>query len=137
VTRPQTGRREVGIRAIDQRRADWIAVLESGDAGAYAGLVTEDVVWMPPHGPAIVGRAAFREWIAPFFEAYEYEFSVDGIRTRESERWIAETGEFESRMIPRDGGSPATHGGRYLLLWRRDGDVWRIERYVDLGSLAR
>lgn len=122
-------------RVIDQRREAWIAALESGDADAYAELVTEDVVWMPPHGAALVGRQAFRSWLGPFLDAYEYEFSVDGVSTRETERWIAETGVFNSRMTPRGGGSPATHSGRYLLLWRHDRGVWRIERYVDLGSL--
>jgi uncharacterized protein (TIGR02246 family) len=121
---------------MEQRHRAWIAAVTSGDVDAYANLVTEDVVWMPPHGPAVVvGRAAFRSWLRPFFEEYAYEFSLDGLKSRGSERWIAETGTFRSRMTPASGGAPAEHGGRYLALWRRDDDVWRIERYVDLGGL--
>lgn len=120
---------------IDQRRHDWIAALESGDVDAYADLVTADVVWLPPHGDAVVGREAFRSWLAPFLAEYAYEFSLAGIRVREAAGWVAETGEFRSRMVPRGGGPAATHSGRYFLLWRREDDVWRIERYVDLGSL--
>lgn len=121
---------------IDGRRHDWIEALESGDVDAYADLVTADVVWLPPHGDAVVGRQAFRAWLAPFLAEYAYEFSVEGVRVREAEGWVAETGEFHSRMWPRAGGAAATHSGRYFLLWRYEDDVWRIERYVDLGSLG-
>jgi uncharacterized protein (TIGR02246 family) len=120
---------------IDQRRDDWIAALESGDVDEYADLVTPDVVWLPPHGDGLIGREAFREWVSPFLAEYAYEFSVDGIRVREAEGWVAEIGGFHSRMTPRAGGPAAAHSGRYFLLWRREGDAWCIERYVDLGSL--
>ncbi len=121
---------------MEDRHGAWIEVVTSGDVDAYADLVTEDVVWMPPHGPAVVGRAAFRSWLRPFFEEYAYEFSLEGVRSRASERWIAETGTFRSRMTPGGGGAAAEHGGRYLALWRRDAGAWRIERYIDLGDLV-
>lgn len=118
------------------RHREWIAAVDATDIDAYADLVTEDLVWIPPHGDPVVGRAAFRSWLQPFFGAYAYEFSVESIAARETDHWIAETGEFTSRMTPLSGGGPATHSGRYFALWRREDDVWRIERYVDLGSLG-
>ena len=115
---------------------DWIAAVEATDIDAYADLVTEDLVWIPPHGDAVVGRAAFRSWLRPFFGAFAYDVSLDGIEAHEAGRWIAEVGEFTSRMTPLAGGAPATHSGRYFALWRREGEAWRIERYVDLGALG-
>lgn len=120
---------------LSQRHLDWIAAVASTDIDAYAALVTADLVWIPPTGDAIVGRAAFRSWLAPFFERYAYDFAIADIRAHQTERWIAETGEFTSRMTPDSGGPAATHSGRFFMLWRREQDVWQIERYVDQGSL--
>lgn len=118
-----------------QRHQDWIAIVNATDITGYAQMVTEDIVWLPPHGGAVVGRAAFRAWLEPFFGSFAYEFSLERIRARETEHWIAETGEFTSRMTPTGGGAAAAHSGRYFALWRRDAGMWRIERYVDQASL--
>jgi uncharacterized protein (TIGR02246 family) len=120
---------------VEPRHRVWIAAVNATDIDAYAALVTEDLVWIPPHGEALVGRSAFRAWLRPFFESFAYAFSLADIRARESGGWIAETGRFTSRMTPRSGGGPMAHSGRYLALWRREDDVWRIDRYVDLGDL--
>jgi uncharacterized protein (TIGR02246 family) len=120
---------------MEPRHRNWIAAVNATDIVGYAQLVTEDVVWLPPHGDAVVGRAAFKSWLEPFFGSYAYEFSVDDIHACETDRWIAETGEFRSRMTPLAGGAAASHGGRYFAIWRREADVWRIERYVDRASL--
>lgn len=115
-----------------QRRREWRAAVNAGDLDAYADLVTEDLVWLPPAGDAIEGRKGFRDWLEPFFGRYSYEFSVEPARVRAFEGWCAETGTFRSVMTPRSGGEPQVHGGSYTLLWRREDDgVWRIERYVD------
>lgn len=120
---------------LDQRHRDWIATVNATDIAGYTQLVTEDVVWLPPHGAAVVGRAAFRSWLEPFFGSYAYQFSVHDIRARETDRWIAETGAFTTRMTPLAGGAVASHDGRYFALWRREVNVWRMERYVDQASL--
>lgn len=119
---------------LNQRHRDWIAAVNATDIAGYAQLVTEDVVWLPPHGGAIAGRTQFRSWLEPFFGSYAYEFSLDDIRARETDGWIAETAAFSSRMTPLAGGAAASHDGRCFVLWRREADVWRIERYVDLAS---
>lgn len=123
--------------ALADRREAWVAAVGARDLDAYAELVTEDVVWLPPGQDAVVGRRAFRDWLRPFFEAYEYEFSVSEVRSRRAGSWAVERGRFSSRMRPAGGGSPMAHGGSYTILWRLDGDgAWRIERYVDDTDLA-
>lgn len=110
----------------------WIEAVNRGDLSAYADLVCEDVVWVPPGQAALEGRAAFRDWLAPFFERYAYEFSVGEPEFRAAGNRVVAKGRFRSRMTPRSGGETMEHGGRFLALWRRDDDgAWRIERYVD------
>lgn len=122
--------------ALNQRRRKWIEVVNEGALDGYANLVTEDVVWLPPSGEPITTREGFRAWLKPFFEQYNYRFSVEPIQIRAFKDWCAEVGRFRSSLSAKDGGEPKEHSGTYLVLWRLDTDnIWRIERYVDgIGS---
>lgn len=121
---------------IRQRRKEWREAVNACDVAAYADLVTENLVWLPPMGNAIEGRESFRAWLEPFFGRFSYDFHVEPGRVRMFAGWCAEVGTFRSVMTARSGGEPQEHGGSYTLLWRREDDgVWRIERYVDgLGT---
>lgn len=117
---------------MDERRSDWIRVVNQGNLDGYADLVAEDVVWLPPAGSPIEGREAFRLWLEPFFEQYGYEFNLEPTRVQMFDGWCAEVGRFHSILIGKGGGDAREHGGEYFVLWRLDPDaVWRIERYVD------
>ena len=117
---------------LGRRHRAWIDAVNGTDLTAYADLVCEDVVWLPPGQPPIEGRAAFRAWLEPFFGRYAYDFSIEDPVFRMAGDRAVEKARFRSRMTPRDGGEDMTHEGRFIALWRRDGDaVWRIERYVD------
>ena len=117
---------------VAARRQAWAERVSAGALEAYAELVSDDVVWLPPRGTPIVGRAAFTTWLAPFFARYAYQFSVEPTQVRAFDGWCAETGRFRSVLRERTGGEPMEHTGSYFVLWRRDADgAWRIERYVD------
>lgn len=117
---------------LAERRREWIAAVNAGEAERYADLVTEDVVWLPPSGAPLIGRDAFRAWLEPFFRQYDYRFSVEPDQLRTFDGWCAEAGRFRSVLSSAAGAEPRAHEGRYLVLWRLDADgVWRIERYVD------
>ena len=111
--------------------------MNARDVEAYVELVAEDVVWIPPSGGAIEGRQAFRKWLEPFFEAYNYEYSASNTRFLTAGDWVAERSDFESRMTPVAGGSTMSHTGAYIVIWRCDSDgMWRIDRYIDHGQLS-
>lgn len=119
------------VNTIDERRREWMAVVNEGALEDYADLVADDVVWLPPAGAPLTGRQAFREWLKPFFGQYDYEFSVEALEVRAFDGWCAEVGHFRSVLSTRSG-DPQEHTGRYFVLWRLDADgSWRIERYVD------
>ena len=92
-------------------------------------------MWIPPSGDAIEGRAAFRRWVAPFMERFAYRMEIRPDSVRPAGERVVETGRFASRMTPREGGEPAVHEGRYLVLWRREEGRWWIDRYVDTTAL--
>lgn len=118
--------------ALAARRREWVAAVESGDVERYAALLTPDAEWIPTSGEALVGRDAFRAWVAPFMERYAYRSELDPDLVRVAGDRAVERGRFVSRMTPREGGRTASHEGRYVVIWRRDSGAWRIDRYVDV-----
>lgn len=116
---------------VESHRA-WIRAVGATDVDAYADVVCEDVVWLPPGGDPVEGRAAFRRWLAPFFEAYDYDFTIDDAAISVTGGYAVEKARFRSAMTSRSGGETMEHEGRFIVLWRRDDDGrWRIDRYVD------
>lgn len=120
------------LNAIERRRKQWIAAVNTGSVDDYLVLLTDDVVWFPPDQPAVRGKDGFREWIAPFMEAYDYDFWLTQPAVTVAGGWAVERGAFESTMTSTADGQSASHSGRYLVLWRRTpDDLWYIERYLD------
>lgn len=119
------------------RRAQWLAVVNAGNLDAYAALLANDVVWIPPGAPALDGREQVRAWLAPLFDEFEYHLEVDDIEVRIAGEWAVERGAFSSRLRPRKGGEWRTHRGLYFLLWKQQDGEWYIGRYVDVTDLFR
>lgn len=120
------------LEELSDRRTDWVAAVNDRDIDAYVNLLATDAVWLPPGMPAICGRDAFRSWVRPFFECFEYEFSLDASSVTIAGDRAVELGAFRTTMTPIDGGPPTSHGGSYLVMWRRaDDGQWWIDRYVD------
>ena len=122
--------------AIEGRRQAWIDVTTAGDAAGCVALLTEDAVWFPPGMAALCGRESVAEWMKPFFEIYEYEFSVLSPQLRLAGGWALERGTFTSILTSRHDGRQTRHSGEYLISWRRESDgEWYIERYIHLTDL--
>ncbi|TFG65014.1 MAG: DUF4440 domain-containing protein [Gemmatimonadales bacterium] len=122
--------------AIERRRQIWIDFTTAGDVAGCVALLTEDAVWFPPGMAALSGREPVREWMAPFFEMYDYDFSVLNPLLRLAGNWALDRGTFTSTLTSRYDGRQTSHGGEYLISWRRESDgEWYIERYVHLSDL--
>lgn len=122
--------------AIEQRRQRWIDVTTAGDAASCVELLTEDAVWFPPGMmAALCGREPIRDWMAPFFELYEYEFTVLNSQLRLAGDWALDRGMFTSILTSRYDGRQTSHNGEYLISWKRESDgQWYIERYMHLSD---
>jgi len=118
--------------SIERRRQEWIAAVNARDVDGYLDLLTDDVVWLPPGQPAISGNQAFASWVGQFFERFSYEFVITEPEVRVAGNWAVERGAFQTKLTSLNDGQAGQHAGRYLVLWRKEGDgAWRIERYVD------
>lgn len=119
-------------REIGQRRDEWIASINAGDADAFAAVLAEDAVWLPFGQPAISGRDRIREWLAAPFAQYRYDYSVTSVSVRVAGEWAVERARFRTRALKRNATEAPVHEGEYTILWRcTPGSGWLIERYVD------
>jgi len=117
---------------LAQQRQHWIDVVNKGDVEGYVNLLSTDGIWLPPGDKAVVGRNAFREWLAPFVARFTYEFTISDETIRVLGSFAIELGRFSSRLAPRGGGTVTEHRGSYLILWQKTSDgIWRIDRYID------
>ena len=118
--------------ALKERHEEWIEVVNQRDIEAYADLLSEKAVWIPPGQQPIIGRQAFKQWLDPFFNEYEYDFSITGEQFKIAGEWALERAEFTSRMTPLDGENTMEHSGSFTVIWHRESDErWYIDRYVD------
>jgi len=111
------------IAVIDQE----VSAAASGDLQAYAAMLADDAVLMPPNGDARSGTA-LRMWLQQFLEG----FAVEWLSFQHGE--VAVQGrlgyhcyEYEWRVRPRDGGAPTVSHGKGLHVMRREDDrSWKI-----------
>lgn len=123
-------------KAIEERRLRWVEATSAGDVDATVSMLTDDIVWFPPESEALRGREAVRAWMEPFFELFEYDFSVLDVRLQLAGDWALEHAVFTSKLTSRHDGRVSTHGGFYMLNWRRGTDgAWHIDRYFDVSEI--
>ena len=115
-------------KAVDLGNSRYGEAMKRGDAAAMAALFTDDASDVPPTASGILrGRAAI--------EAFNHgrvtgsQFSDITITTASLDvhgDLAVELGTY-SLMVKTGDAEPAHRTGRYLVVWRHDGDgVWRI-----------
>jgi uncharacterized protein (TIGR02246 family) len=122
------------INAITAIRQRFEASENSGDADATAELLTDDAVGIVPDYPVQEGKAAvvgfLREisgWLLAHFDRHIDYISAEVVILGDL---AFDRGTFAFDVVRKSGG-PTTHvTGKYLWLLRRQGDGWRISRFI-------
>jgi len=115
--------------------ADTAAIRTSGDQfctlvvrqefEALGGLYTEDTVLMPPHQPAVHGRAAVRTWMAAFPQITQFEFEIDEIDGRVDLAYMR--GRYSMTFRPEGASAPVSDRGKFIEIRKRQVDgSWLI-----------
>lgn len=96
-----------------------------GDAAAMADLYTSDALIFPERSDAITGREAIRRyWTLPAGRRVTRHV-ITPAHIRVDGRHAYDHGTFEIAGM-REGKSWGPFRGKYLVVWRREGDSWRI-----------
>jgi ketosteroid isomerase-like protein len=109
----------------------YINAINSNNLDKYLATITDDIVYLPPNSPAIVGKGEVGPWAQAYFEAFQtqwvkttIEFVVQGDLAYE---WYT----YQVTDTPRDGGDVTTDSGNGINIYRRGADgTWRVSRDV-------
>lgn len=100
----------------------------AGDAARVAGLYTDDAVWLPWAGPAVVGREAIEASYAEVFAAVDLTLSLAAQEIAVDGAGGHVLGTTHVSMAPRAGGAPLLRDDKFLMVVRRTERGWRIAR---------
>jgi ketosteroid isomerase-like protein len=126
---PPAAQTPVDDPAAHQAHEAYVSAINSNNLEALLGVLTDDVVFMAPGEPAMVGKAAVRPWLDGYIKAYKthwdkpvQEFVVAG-------EWAFERYTYKSTDTPVGGGAPVEDTGWGLAIYHRDADgKWRVAR---------
>ncbi len=116
--------------AIQQLENRWQHGIYTGDTAVVTALFEENASYFPPRGPMVSGRSEI-------LQAYQAMYHMPGVqftfeqRERHFDpgaRMAYELGTWRSRGESARG--TIKDGGRYLLVWEKQEDRWRVAAQV-------
>jgi uncharacterized protein (TIGR02246 family) len=112
--------------AIERLLADQLAATnQGGEAGAdgYVSIVADDVLWLPPNGPRVMGRKALREQILPLTSARHWSarWKADRVEIAASGDLAHAVGAFELSYEDASG-TAIRDTGKFLDTFRKQAD---------------
>lgn len=116
---------EADIEAIKEWISRYCITVTAGDFEAYRAFWTEDVVWLPPHGPVRKGIEACMEHNRPYFEEYDSieKMSVEEIEI--ADRFAFVRVNYTCQGRPKAEGEPFEEDGKGIfILKRKPGGSW-------------
>ena len=113
---------EQAIRAQVDR---WLQLIRVKDAAGISQLYTEDGAVMPPNAPIGTGRAAIQQTWASMMRTpgFELTFAPEQILVSASGDMALDRGTYRLTVAP--SGTPQRETGKYVVVWRKVGGVWR------------
>jgi len=120
------------MAALEQYRQAWI----QGDTAAALRWISDDIRILISGVPAIAGKAAVRKVFVDEMATYRVpELSLAHDDVIVSGDHVIDIGTYEETQVPK-AGAPIHGRGRFMTIWRREGNDWRIVRY-SLSDLPR
>lgn len=109
--------------------AAYVEAINSNDLEATLAMMTNDVVFMPPNSPRLVGKDAVRAWAGPYLAAYEVHWEKTSLELVVNGDWAFEQYAYVEDDTHRDGGPPLEDEGKGIIIYRLGDDgVWRVAR---------
>jgi ketosteroid isomerase-like protein len=116
-------------QSVEHAHTSFVRAINSNDLETFLGELTEDVVFMAPNQPRLVGKAAVRPWAQGYLDAYRTQWKKTTLELVELGDWAFEQYSYESTDTPRAGGPVLRDTGKGIIVYRRGQDgVWRVAR---------
>jgi uncharacterized protein (TIGR02246 family) len=114
-------------RGIDKGNAEWIEAWEKGDPERIAAIFADDGIMLSQGGKVFKGRQQILERQKAAMQSVTPPIKVSVITVK---IWLDgdaayETGKYKYEYT--ENGKPATEEGRYVTMWKRQGDgSWKL-----------
>lgn len=119
------------VEAIGAIRERTMQAENDGDADFFDTACTEDVVVMPPHMPAVVGRGAAVGFMREFLGQFDMAIQYVSEETRIHGDMASDRGTYSQTLTAKAGGAPIPENGKFLWLYSREPDgFWKMSRVM-------
>jgi ketosteroid isomerase-like protein len=129
--RPAAGSSASDSTAVASASRDYINAWLRGDTAAALNRVASDIRILISGVPDIIGKDSARAVFT--HEMATYELPLLRLDRRDlivRGDYAIDIGTYDEIQLPKNGGAPIRNHGRYLTIWRRDDNQWRIARYM-------
>jgi ketosteroid isomerase-like protein len=107
----------------------YVTAINSNNLETLLGVLTDDVVFLAPGEPVMVGKAAVRPWLEAYLKAFKTRWDKPVQEFIVSGEWAFERYSYTSIDTPLDGGAVVRDTGWGLVIYHRDADgTWRVAR---------
>lgn len=114
---------------VDEAHGRYVTAINTNDVDKIMAVMTDDVVFLPPNGPRMVGKDTIRPWVAGYVEAFDSRWKKTTLESVAFGDWAFEQYSYESADTPKGGGETMRDVGKGLIIYHRDNDgVWRVAR---------
>jgi uncharacterized protein (TIGR02246 family) len=113
-------------KAIEAQNKRFGAAVEKGDVAALGALYTDDAQALPPNSDVVEGRAAIQEMWKGVLASGVGGASLETTDVETEGSLAYETGRYQMRS--KDG--KVLDRGKYVVVWKRSGNDWRIHRDI-------
>jgi tryptophan-rich sensory protein len=107
----------------------YVAAINSNNLDTLLGVLTDDVVFMPPNDKPRIGKSAVGPWIGEYLRTYHTHWDKPVQEFIVSGDWAFERYAYTSIDTPVQGGAPIVDTGWGLVIYHHDRDGrWRVAR---------
>ena len=113
-------------QAIRKNVACWMEFIKAEDFDGIADLYASDAVAMPPNQPIVSGREAIRQFWRSTVQipGLSLTFEPQSIEVAKSGGLAIDRGTY--RLTGRPAGQSLSDSGKFIEVWRKVGDSWKV-----------
>jgi uncharacterized protein (TIGR02246 family) len=111
--------------AIEANTKQFTEAFNKGDAAAVANMYTMDARVLPPSDEMVEGRSNIQKFWQGAMTAGVKMVSLETVHVETQGNVAVEIGRYTSTM-PGAGGTTTTDKGKYVVVWKREGQSWKL-----------
>jgi uncharacterized protein (TIGR02246 family) len=120
--------------AIVAANEEFMDAFERGDAAGIVAMYTPDAKLLPPNSPMLRGTQAIRTFWQEAKEAGGKATKLETLEVESHDDLAIEIGSY-TLTLQTAGSGTVTDKGKYLVVWKRDHGVWKLQ--VDIWNTDR